>query len=77
MDFKAKYEWRTPPATPKKERDAVAVELCRDLAQFANTDGGVLLIGVSEMRGVNGQKLAGEIKPVEDIDGFKQWMEPV
>lgn len=56
-------------------KDAQAIELCRDLAQFANTDGGALLIGVTEIAGPGGRKVAGEILPVPDTDGLKNWIE--
>lgn len=69
LEFKGGYGWQGP----KKEEQAV--ELCRDVAQFANTDGGVLLLGVSETVGTDGQKVAGAIKPLADVDGMKNWVE--
>jgi hypothetical protein len=70
LEFKAAYGWQGAG------KDAQAVELCRDLAQFANADGGALLIGVTEIAGPGGgRKVAGEILPVPDIDGLKNWIE--
>jgi hypothetical protein len=70
LEFKAAYGWQGAG------KDAQAVELCRDLAQFANADGGALLIGVTEIDGPGGgRKVAGEILPVPDTDGLKNWIE--
>jgi hypothetical protein len=69
LEFKGGYGWR---GASKGEQ---ALEFCRDVAQFANTDGGVLLIGVAEAEGAYGGKVAGSIKPLEDVDGLKNWLE--
>lgn len=66
LDFKQEVNF--------KKGDAQA-ELCRDLAQFANTEGGTLLIGVEEAKGPNGHKVASRILGVQDVDGLKQWAE--
>jgi len=49
LEFKGGYGWRGA------NKDAQAIELCRDAAQLANTDGGVLLIGVTEAEAANGR----------------------
>ncbi len=64
LEFKAAYG----PGPAQHE------ELARDIAQFANTDGGVLLIGVTESP-VNGRRTAQGINPVGDVDSLKQWVE--
>src|SRR5262245_27779705 len=51
-------------------------EICRDIAQFANTRGGCLLVGVSErLDPKRGLKVADGIKPVVNIDAFRQGIE--
>jgi hypothetical protein len=37
--------------------------------------GGVLLVGVTEIAGPNGRKVAGEVRPVDDVDGLQNWIE--
>jgi len=49
-------------------------ELARDIAQFANTSGGCLLIGIGEAQ-VNGKKVAGTVHAIDDFDGRRQWIE--
>jgi hypothetical protein len=51
-------------------------EVARDIAQFANSDGGVLLIGVAERKDPsNGMKVADAIKPIADVDTLVQRIE--
>jgi Putative DNA-binding domain len=69
LEFKSGYGWRAA------NKDDQAVELCRDVAQFANTDGGVLLIGLTEVAGPGGRKVAGPVRPVDDVDGLRNWLE--
>lgn len=72
LEFKALYKWTDEaPATKQAE----AIELCRDLAQFANAEGGVLLVGVSEEAKPDGRKVASGIVSVQDADGFVRWVE--
>lgn len=66
LDFKAMID-RTQ-STPQ--------EICRDIAQFTNTWGGCLLVGVSErIDRTRRLKVADGIKPVVDLDGLRQWIE--
>jgi hypothetical protein len=64
LDFKGRYGH-----TPDQ-----AVEVARDVAQFANTEGGTLLVGVGEQP-LAGRKVAHEIVAVPDVDGEKLWVE--
>jgi hypothetical protein len=67
LDFKS----MVPTQDPKEPK-----ELCRDVAQFANTDGGCLLIGVEEkLDPVTKLKTASGIKTVADPNALTQWME--
>jgi hypothetical protein len=69
LEFKGAYRWR------HCARSEQADEAARDVAQFANTEGGVLLVGVSERDGPDGRKVADDIVPVTDIHGLKGWLE--
>jgi hypothetical protein len=74
LEFKAKVNgWNAPAKTPKREAQK---ETCRDIAQFANTLGGCLLVGVNERpdpaRGVN---VADSIAPVQVVNKLRQWIE--
>jgi hypothetical protein len=67
LDFKSMVRTQDPKA-PK--------EFCRDVAQFANTDGGCLLIGVEETPDpITKLKTASGISPVVAPDMLTQWME--
>ena len=74
LEFKAEYRWQKSKHKPEDMADQ-AEELCRDVAQFANGDGGTLLVGVTERATSDGRKVADEIRTVENVDGFKQWAE--
>ena len=74
LEFKSEYRWQKPKYD-HAQRAEQAEELCRDVAQFANTDGGTLLIGVTERDTTDGRKVADAIAPVADVDDFKQWIE--
>jgi hypothetical protein len=69
LEFKGEYGWRSENKTEQ------ALELCRDVAQFANSDGGVLLIGITESLGTGGRKVASAVRAVENMDGLTNWME--
>jgi hypothetical protein len=73
LEFKAEYRWRRDGASGDIAQ-AHAEELSRDVAQFANTEGGVLLIGVAE-KVVDGRRIAEKISPISDVSGLKQWIE--
>lgn len=74
LEFKATINgWN---ASAREARTKAQKETCRDVAQFANTLGGCLLIGVNERpdpsRGIN---IADSIKPIKEVDKFQQWIE--
>ena len=51
-------------------------ETCRDVAQFANTEGGCLVIGVNERKDpTTGIKVAESISSLPDPDQMQQWIE--
>lgn len=79
LDFKrAIHDWDVPRGTPDrdKRRDEAQRETCRDVAQFANTNGGCLLIGVAErLDPVTRLKVADAIQRVADPDAMTQWIE--
>jgi hypothetical protein len=59
-----------------KEKKEWQKELCRDLAQFANTDGGTMIIGVDEQSDpITNLKVAKSIVPVDDPEQCRQWIE--
>lgn len=70
LDFKRELNRQKGPNGQEAQ-----AELCRDIAQFANTEGGTLLIGVDEKQGPNGHKVASEIIGLKDVDGDKRWIE--
>lgn len=72
LDFKYDLDrWRAPQDA---ERHKGQLELCRDVAQFANTWGGTLLLGVSE-RLLNGVKVADRISDLREFDPRREWIE--
>ena len=77
LDFKRTLNnWAVPRGTPDHVKAEAQREACRDLAQFANTNGGCLLIGVAErFDPVARLKVAAEIYPVPDPDAMRQWIE--
>lgn len=78
LEFKETINNWNPPAEPKRqERGKKAQkEVCRDIAQFANTFGGNFLIGVAERDDfTRGVKVAASIVPVTDADVLRQWIE--
>ncbi len=67
LDFKKTINTKAP---------GVQQETCRDITQFANTEGGCLVIGVDERRDpVTGIKIAGSISGLSDPDQLQQWIE--
>lgn len=51
-------------------------EICRDIAQFANTEGGCLVIGVNERKDpTTGIKVAESISGLPEPDQMQQWIE--
>ncbi len=73
LEFKSEYRWQKAKGN-QADREGQAEELARDVAQFANTDGGTLLIGITERDAGNGRKVADALAPITEIDGFKQWV---
>ena len=73
LEFKSEYRWQKVNDN-RADRVAQAEELARDVAQFANTDGGTLLIGITERDAGNGRKVADALAPITEIDGFRQWV---
>jgi hypothetical protein len=72
LEFKATYRW----SNEKREiRQEDAIEVCRDIAQFANADGGVLIVGVTEVTTNDGRRVADEILSVHEPDNFIGWVE--
>lgn len=64
LEFKTAYSKEDP------------LELARDIAQFANTEGGTLLFGVSEEKDSTGKlNVAKEFVGVSDVDRLKQAIE--
>ena len=57
------------------EREPPQVELCRDIVQFANSEGGVLLIGIAQGDGPSGRKVAERVVSVTDVERDRQWIE--
>jgi Putative DNA-binding domain len=56
-------------------RQRAQLETCRDIAQFANTLGGTVLIGVVEQPRSDGLKVATCIMPVPEVDTLRAWIE--
>lgn len=78
LDFKGTIDkWDLPKGTPEYEKVKAKAqqETCRDLAQFANTNGGCLLIGVEERLDATGVKVAIAIKNVCEPDRMRDWIE--
>lgn len=79
LEFKETInDWNLPSSDPKRQerRKEAQKEVCRDIAQFANTFGGSLLIGVAERDdSTRGVKVAASIVPVTDAEVLRQWIE--
>lgn len=76
LDFKETIDFKFPKGTSEKVKQEKQQETCRDIAQFANTDGGCLLVGVKESRDpVTELKVASAIRPVSEPDAMREWIE--
>jgi hypothetical protein len=79
LEFKETInDWSPPAADPKRQerRKEAQKEMCRDIAQFANTLGGCLLVGVSErLDATRGIKVADSIAPIQELELLRQWIE--
>ena len=63
--------WNAPKDTVRQD---AARETCRDVAQFANTEGGLLVVGVTE-KAVNGLAVADEVVGVAEPSKMKAWID--
>ncbi|MEQ9497037.1 MAG: ATP-binding protein [Deltaproteobacteria bacterium] len=70
LEFKAKVD-----ISDKTTRPDVAREAARDICQFANGDGGVLLIGVAERSGRGSLGTAAGFCSVSNADELLAWFE--
>lgn len=79
LDFKTTIDnWDLPKAAKDyhKLKAKAEQETCRDIAQFANTNGGCLLIGVEERLDLaTGLKVAVAINQVSEPDKMREWIE--
>lgn len=79
LEFKQTVnDWNPPAGDPQRQerRKEAQKEMCRDIAQFVNTLGGCLLIGVAERFDASrGLKVADTIAPVKDAEQLRQWIE--
>jgi hypothetical protein len=74
LEFKATINGWNAPA--REARTKAQKETCRDIAQFANTLGGCLLVGVHERPDpTSGFNIADSIAPVKEVDKLRQWIE--
>jgi hypothetical protein len=73
LEFKGELPggWRAPEKDVKRKAQK---ELCRDIAQFANTYGGCLLYGVKEQESA-GSRVASSLNPITDFDGHREWLQ--
>lgn len=73
LEFKSELPggWKAPQSDAKRKAQK---ELCRDIAQFANTYGGCLLYGVEE-RESGGSVVASALKPITDFDDRREWLQ--
>lgn len=76
LDFKTAPDgWPTGKGTPEPQKKKSQREACRDIAQFANGDGGCLLFGVSETLNASGMKIAERLASISDSDKLREWIE--
>jgi Schlafen, AlbA_2 len=77
LEFKSEIDnWNPPNGVEHRDRlkKKAQKETCRDIAQFANTLGGCLLVGVAEQAGANGgPPVASAIVPA--APELRQWIE--
>jgi hypothetical protein len=70
LDFKQEINTKNPLRSQEQQ------EFCRDVAQFANSHGGCVLVGVQEeLDPVSRLKRAIGIKNVDEPDKLIQWLE--
>jgi Schlafen, AlbA_2 len=74
LEFKATIDGWDSDKTAVKEK--AQKEVCRDIAQFANTLGGCLLIGLDQRFNPQlGVALAGKVIPIDKADKLQKWIE--
>ena len=76
LDFK-QAGYATEPGKPQKLSDHGKSELCKDIAEFANHKGGIILLGVKEAKSLeNGLSVADKIRLLAvasiDLQHYKQ-----
>jgi hypothetical protein len=76
VDFK-RAQYPTIQGRPQKLSEYGKSELCKDVAAFANNDGGIILLGISEELSLsNGLSVASEIHEIDianiDLAHYKQ-----
>lgn len=76
LDFKREFGGQKPKKQEESQRDEEAREYARDITQFMNSDGGCLILGVSENSTSDGRMVAGAIlgvpKPTEAIKQMEE-----
>ncbi len=79
LEFKETVnDWNPPAGNPQRQerRKEAQKEICRDMAQFANTLGGCFVIGVTErLEPKHGVKVADSITPVKEAEQLRRWIE--
>lgn len=73
LEFKETINGFGAPSTDVLRR--TRKELCRDITQFANHQGGCLLIGVAEYTNASNLKVAARFAPVSEPDKLREWIE--
>ena len=70
LDFKINFAFLEVGKGDKKNRDAKVAEFRSDVCSFANSDGGYLVYGISEDKGIP-QKIMGVTIPNNNTDKFE------
>lgn len=73
LDFKCDLDGWPPGNQAKPDKRKAQMEFARDVAQFANTSGGCLVIGVDELE-VDGVVVANDVCGVPEADNRREWM---
>lgn len=79
LEFKKDFGARNiPKGTQERDekRREASKETARDIAQFANTLGGILLLGVDETKdSATGMGVASATWPLRDVDDLRRWVD--
>ena len=72
LEFKKDVSaWKGAPSAKDKSK----LEFARDVAQFANANGGCIVFGIEESAPrADGRRVAGAIHTVDDVDAKHQWL---